>query len=55
MLLQIAIGSALMLTSILIAGLSLWVAEWLLHHTHGWLSREPHRPKMMLFLSVAAL
>lgn len=55
MALQIAMGTALMLVSILIAGISLWIAETLLRRTHDWLTREPHGPKMMLMLCVAAV
>lgn len=55
MLVQILIGSGLMLTSVLAAGISLWLAEWLLGHTHGWLTREPHRPKLLLLLSLASV
>ena len=44
MVLQIALGSALMILSILIAGASLWVVEVALLRARPWLTREPHRP-----------
>jgi hypothetical protein len=55
MLKEIAVGSGMMLVTILIAGLSLWIVETLLRRAHGWLTAEPHAPKMMLLLVVAAL
>lgn len=55
MFLQIAIGSGLMLVSILSAGISLWMTEraYLRHQT--WLVREPHGPKMLILLVAATL
>lgn len=55
MVVQIALGSAMMILSVMIAGLSLWLAEVLLMHARPWLSRDPHRPKLMLTIVVAAL
>lgn len=55
MFIQIALGSALLVLSILIAGVSFWVLEWRLTRMHGWLTRAPHRPKLILVLCVAAL
>ncbi|WP_102224124.1 ion channel [Acidimangrovimonas sediminis] len=54
MFLQIALGTLLMLVTIVIGGLSLWGLEYVLERAGGWLRREPHRPKMMLVLCVAA-
>ncbi len=52
---QIAMGSALMLVSIMVAGLSLWIVEYLLRRSHAWLTREPHGPKMALVLFSGAM
>lgn len=52
---EIAIGSGLMIATIILAGISLWIVETLLHRTHGWLISEPHAPKLMVLLCVAAL
>lgn len=55
MFIQIAIGSMLLLLSILIAGASFWVMEWAFVHRSQWLARRPHRPKLILVLIVAAV
>lgn len=55
MLLQIALGTVLMLISILIAGLSYWGMELVMVRARPWLSREPHGVKLMLALCVAAV
>lgn len=55
MFVQIALGTALMLFSILIAGLSYWLMETLLMRMRPWLTRAPHRPKLILVLCVAAV
>ncbi|PUB17511.1 ion channel [Yoonia sediminilitoris] len=55
MLIQIALGSALLITSILIAGVSFWLLECGLRRMRGWLTRAPHRPKLILVLCLAAL
>ena len=55
MFLQIAIGSVLLLLSILIAGASFWVMEWAFVHRQRWLARPPHRPKLILVLMVVAV
>lgn len=52
---QILVGSCLMLTSILVAGISFWFMEVMLARVTPWFLREPHRPKMMLALSLAAI
>ncbi|MGL4319843.1 MAG: potassium channel family protein [Paracoccaceae bacterium] len=53
MVLQIALGTGLLLASILIAAASAWVMELAFERGHRWLMREPHRPK--LFLMIAAI
>jgi hypothetical protein len=50
MFVQIAIGSCLLLASILIAGVSFWVMEWAFVRHSVWLARPPHRPKLILVL-----
>jgi len=52
---QIAIGSVLLLLSILIAAASFWVMEWAFVRQRDWLARPPHRPKLILVLIVAAI
>ncbi len=54
MFVQIALGTALMLVSILFAGVSYWAMEVTVVRLHAWLSREPHRPKLILLLCIAA-
>lgn len=55
MLVQIALGSVLMLLSIVIAGISFWVMEVALLCFGPWLARRPHRPKLPLILMIAAV
>lgn len=55
MLVQIALGSVLMLLSIVIAGVSFWVMEVALLRFGPWLARRPHRPKLPLILMIAAV
>ncbi|MCB2135628.1 MAG: two pore domain potassium channel family protein [Rhodobacteraceae bacterium] len=55
MLIQIALGTLLMLMTILVAGLAFWALEVLLNRSHPFLMREPHRPKLALVLSVTVI
>lgn len=55
MLVQILIGSLMMLVTITLAGLAAWVMEWAFSRAHFWLLREPHRPKLLLVVLVVAL
>ncbi len=55
MFIQLALGSALMLLTILIAGLSVWAMEAALLRFDPWLRREPHPPKLMVMIAVAAV
>jgi hypothetical protein len=50
MFIQLAIGTGLLLASILIAAISAWVMEILFQHGHSWLMREPHRPKLVVLI-----
>ncbi|WP_296424851.1 ion channel [Yoonia sp.] len=55
MFIQLALGTGLLLFSILIAGISFWVMELFLLHMRQWLVRAPHRPKLILVMCVAAI
>jgi len=55
MFVQIALGTVLMLLSILIAGISFWLMEYWLVKYRPWLTRAPHRPKLILVLCIAAV
>jgi hypothetical protein len=55
MVVQIALGTILMLVSILISGLAFWALEALMGRLRDWLIREPHRPKLALVLSVTVV
>lgn len=55
MLIQITLGTALILLTILIAGLAFWALEAVLNRTRTWLMQEPHRPKLALVLSITVV
>jgi voltage-gated potassium channel Kch len=55
MFIQIAIGTGLLLTSILIAAVSAWVMELVFLRGHQWLMREPHRPKLIVVIAGVSL
>ncbi|MFZ1726614.1 MAG: ion channel [Albidovulum sp.] len=55
MFIQIALGTLLMLLSILVSGLAFWTLEVLLSRSRPWLLREPHRPKLALVLSITVV
>ena len=55
MLMQIAMGTGLLLVSIIVAGLSFYAMEASFARLDAWLSRPPHRPKLMLSLCIAAV
>lgn len=55
MVIQLALGTVLMLLSILIAGASFWMMEVWLIRFRPWLTRAPHRPKLILVLCIAAV
>lgn len=54
MLFQVALGSVLILTTILAGSLSLCLVEIALWRVHGWLLREPHWPKMFIMVMAAS-
>ena len=53
MLTQLAIGSLLILATIVVAALSWWALERLLARLHNWTIRPPHGPKLMVILSMS--
>ena len=55
MFLQILIGSVLMLTTIIVAGLSFWLMEWAFMRMRSWLRIAPHRPKLMVAVCIATI
>lgn len=55
MLVQIAVGTALLLTNILISAVAAMALEVAFQRGHGWLMREPHRPKLVLLLAGVSL
>jgi len=54
MFIQLFIGSVMMLLTVVIAAFSAWGMEWAFARSHFWLLREPHRPKLMLVVVIAA-
>lgn len=55
MFIQIAVGTALLLSNILLAAVAAMVLEEMLSRSHGWLLREPHRPKLVILLAGVSL
>jgi hypothetical protein len=55
MLVQLVIGSALTLSTIVIATLSWWALESTLIRLHPWSLRPPHGPKLMIVLSLSLI
>jgi sterol desaturase/sphingolipid hydroxylase (fatty acid hydroxylase superfamily) len=55
MLVQITIGSGLILSTIFGAALSFFLLEWIFARAKPWLHREPHGPKQLLVLCVALI
>lgn len=52
---QLALGSALILVTIVIAAFSWWVLEAIIVRLHPWVVLPPHGPKLMVFLSLALI
>ena len=50
MMLQIALGTLLMMLTIVVSALAFWVLEALLIRARPWIARPPHRPKLMTVL-----
>lgn len=55
MLIQIALGSVLMMGTILLAGLTVWLLEASLRRNREWLIREPQRLKLVLAVMAISL
>jgi len=55
MVLQITVGSALLLTNILIAAVAAMLLEWIFQRSHLWMLREPHRPKLVVMIAGVSL
>lgn len=53
MIVQLAIGTALMMLTILVSALAFWGLEVLLVKSGRWIARPPHRPKLIAVLCVA--
>ncbi|MCX7286897.1 MAG: ion channel [Rhodobacterales bacterium] len=50
MLIQIAIGTVILLTNILVAAVAALALEVAFRRAHGWLVKRPQRPKLILML-----
>jgi hypothetical protein len=55
MLVQIAVGTGLLLANILIAAVAAMLLEVAFQRTHPWMLREPHRPKLVLMIAGVSL
>ena len=55
MFIQIALGSGLMLGSMVIGAMLIWLLEWAYARSEAWLLRAPHRPKLVLIVLVSSL
>jgi hypothetical protein len=55
MLVQISIGSVLLIINIIVAAVAAMTLEVAFFKGHGWLMREPHRPKLVLLVAGVAL
>lgn len=55
MVLQIAVGTALLMANILIAAVAAMLLEGMFQKTHHWMLREPHRPKLVLMIAGVSL
>lgn len=55
MLIQIAVGTGLLLANITLAAVAAMLMEVAFEYAHGWLIREPHRPKLVVLLAGVSL
>lgn len=55
MLIQIAAGTALLTANIVLAAIAAMLLEVAFFRLHGWLLREPHRPKLVLLVAGVSL
>ncbi len=51
MFIQIAVGTGLLVTNITLAAVAAMLMEVAFEYAHGWLVREPHRPKLVVLLA----
>jgi hypothetical protein len=54
MFVQLALGSALMLTILTLSGVGLWRVELARRRQQDWISKAPHAPKLILLFCAAA-
>lgn len=55
MMVQLLLGSALMLVTLTVAGVAVWLMELTLARFHDWLAAPPHHLKLMGAMMLAAL
>jgi hypothetical protein len=55
MLIQITVGTALLILNITVAALAAMLLEVAFVRMHGWLLREPHRPKLVLVVAAVSI
>lgn len=55
MFVQIALGSGLLVVNIALAAVAAMILEVIFERAHGWLMREPHRPKLVVLLAGVSL
>ena len=55
MFIQLALGSLIMLATIIVAALSWWALEAIILRLHEWATRPPHGPKLMVVLTLALI
>lgn len=55
MFLQIAVGTGLLMTNILVAAVAAMALEVMFQYAHPWMLREPHRPKLVLMIAGVSL
>jgi hypothetical protein len=55
MFIQIAVGTGLLLANIILSAVAAMVLEVVFARAHGWLLREPHRPKLVVLVAGVSL
>lgn len=55
MFIQFAVGLGLILLTIMLSGLALWFLEIALVRHRAWMLKPPHRPKLIVALSILAI
>ena len=55
MMMQLLLGSALMLVTLTVAGAAVWIMELMLARFHDWLAAPPHHLKLIGAMMLAAL